>query len=293
MSESIDMNIRTEITNTIIAMLEQGVGQWERPWQKVAVRGMPRNFTSGRAYSGVNVLLLWNAAQSRGFERNEWLTFKQAQEIGAKVRKGAKGVMCIFYKTMERSDAADVEGDDEARSVPMLKPFWLFNVADIDGLPEQPAPQAANSQPLEQGEFILQATGARIEHGGNRACYSIAADMIQLPRPEQFKTPANYYGTALHELVHWTGHPDRLAREYGKLFGDEAYAFEELVAELGSAFLCADLGLTDYTLDGHASYLQSWLKVLKNDKSAIFTAAKHASAAHALIVSHKGYEARA
>lgn len=283
------MDIRSEITNTIIAMLEKGAGEWKCPWQSVAARGMPRNFTTSRAYTGVNVLLLWNAAQQRGYERNEWLTFNQARDIGAKVRKGAKGVMCIFYKMVERnskSEAGEAEGDEGM--VPMLKPFWVFNVADVEGLPEQPAPVLREFQAIEEGEFILKASGAQIQHGGNRACYSPAADLIRLPHPDQFKAPVNYYAVALHELAHWTGHESRLAREYGKRFGDEAYAFEELVAELGSAFVMADLGLNQYSLEGHASYVQSWLNVLKNDKSAIFTAAKAASAAHALIVSHAG-----
>ena len=208
------------------------------------------------------------------------------------MRKGAKGVMCIFYKRVERTAKSDAKGDEDGEGgmVPMLKPFWVFNVADIDGLPEQTAAVLGEFQPVEEGEFILKASGAHIEHGGNRASYSPAADMIRLPQPEQFKSPANYYATALHELVHWTGHESRLSREYGKRFGDEAYAFEELVAELGSAFVLADLGLSQYSIEGHASYLQSWLKVLKSDKTAIFTAAKHASAAHALIVSHAGHE---
>lgn len=286
------MDIRSEITNTIIAMLEQGAGDWQPPWQSVTVRGMPRNFTTRRAYTGVNVLLLWHATQQRGYAGNEWLTFNQARDIGAKVRKGAKGVMCIFYKMVERSAKSEVQGAEtgEGGLVPMLKPFWVFNVDDIDGLPEQPAPVRGEFQFIEDGELILKASGAHIEHGGNRACYSPGVDTIRLPQPEQFKSPADYYATALHELVHWTGHESRLSREYGKRFGDEAYAFEELVAELGSAFVLAELGLTQSTLEGHASYVQSWLKVLKNDKTAIFTAAKHASAAHAWIVSPCGRE---
>jgi len=280
------MDIRVEITNTIIDMIEKGAGKWERPWSQVAVHGMPKNFSTNRAYTGVNVLLFWLAAQTRGYERNEWLTFKQAQEIGAKVRKGAKGVMGIFYKMVERTSKNAEEsaeaGDD--RLIPLLKPFWVFNVADIDNLPLQPESTTACFDAIEEAEQILKKSGAVIQHGGNRACYSPSMDMIRLPQPMQFKTPADYYGVALHELTHWTGHDSRLAREFGMRFGDEAYAFEELVAELGSAFVMSDLGLMQNTLDGHASYAQSWLKVLKNDKTAIFTAAKHASNAYQLIM---------
>lgn len=286
------MDIRAAITNTIIDMLEQGIaGEWERPWATVAASGLPTNYTSGRRYTGINVLLLWHAAQQRGLAHNEWLTFKQAQEIGASVRKGAKGVMCIFYKMAEvRSNAAASDDcEEDGKPVPLLKPFWLFNVADIDGLPQLDGSTGANDfESIAEAEAILQASGAHFEHGGNSAYYCPDPDLIRLPQREQFKTLAAYYATAIHELVHWTGHKSRLAREFGKRFGDDAYAFEELVAELGNAFVMAELGLTDYTLQGHASYLAHWLRVLKNDKNAIFTAAKHASAAHALILSHTG-----
>jgi len=287
------MDIRADITNTIIAMLEQGAGNWQRPWETFGAKGLPRNFHSRRPYTGVNVLLFWHAAKVRGYERNEWLTFNQAKDLGAMVRKGAKGVMGMFYKTVERSSDA-VEGDDDqeaGRRVPMLKPFWVFNVADIDNLPvrdgeAQPAVPVKAFEPVDIAEQLLSASGAQILLGGDRACYGVDADTIRLPQPERFATPADYYATGMHELVHWTGHPQRLARTFGKRFGDAAYAFEELVAEMGSAFLCADIGLHEYTLQGHANYLGDWLRVLRADKTAIFTAAKHASAAHALIAGY-------
>lgn len=281
------MDIRADITNTIITMLEQGAGDWQRPWTATGVKGLPRNFESGRAYTGVNVLLFWHAAKTRGYERNEWLTFRQAQAIGASVRKGAKGVMGMFYKTVEcQRDGADAdEGEEGGRRVPMLKPFWVFNVADIENLPAQPEAQPAAKafEPVASAEQLLNASGATIISGGDRACYSVDADTVRMPARERFSKAADYYATATHELVHWTGHPERLARTIGKRFGDQAYAFEELVAELGSAFICADVGLDDYTLQGHANYLGDWLRVLRADKTAIFTAARHASAAHAYI----------
>lgn len=288
------MDIRAQITNTIISMLEQGsTDKWERPWKSVAAKGLPRNYTTGRAYTGVNVLLLWCAAQERGYGRNEWMTYNQAQQIGAKVRAGAKGVMGIFYKMVERKKGDAGDGEDDAKQggmMPMLKPFWVFNVAEIEGLPAQEAPMNTAFNPAEEGEFILAASGADIRHGGNRAYYSPGLDFIQLPEKAQFANEADYYATGFHELIHWTGNAGRLGREYGKKFGDDAYAFEELVAELGASFLMADLGMHEATIQGHANYVDHWLKVLKADKGAIFTAAKAASAAHALIVSQTGQE---
>lgn len=283
------MCIREQVTQTIINMIEEGVGKWEQPWRKLGARGMPSNYATGHRYSGVNVLLLWIAAQERGYSLNQWMTFNQANELGAKVRKGAKGVMCIFYKLVERSephDAGETEGD--GRSIPLLKPFWLFNVADIEGLQQDAAPSDARVNYVDEGELVLQASGATLQHGGDVACYVPSMDLIRLPAAEQFKSAEDYYATAMHELIHWTGGESRLNRTFGKRFGDDAYAFEELVAELGAAFLLSDLGMAEYSLPGHASYLAHWLKVLRSDKNAIFTAAKHATAAYQLLMERAG-----
>ncbi len=283
------MCIREQVTQTIINMIEEGVGKWEQPWRKLGARGMPSNYATGHRYSGVNVLLLWIAAQERGYSLNQWMTFNQANELGAKVRKGAKGVMCIFYKLVERSephDGGETEGD--GRSIPLLKPFWLFNVADIEGLQQEAAPSDARVNYIDEGELVLQASGATLQHGGDVACYVPSMDLIRLPAAEQFKSAEDYYATAMHELIHWTGGESRLNRAFGKRFGDDAYAFEELVAELGAAFLLSDLGMAEYSLPGHASYLAHWLKVLRSDKNAIFTAAKHATAAYQLLMERAG-----
>lgn len=283
------MCIREQVTQTIINMIEEGVGKWDQPWRKLGACGMPSNYATGRRYSGVNVLLLWFAAQERGYSLNQWMTFNQANKLGAKVRKGAKGVMCIFYKLVERSephDSSETEGD--GRSIPLLKPFWLFNVADIEGLPKEAVPVDARVNCVDEGELILQASGATLQHGGDVACYVPSMDLIRLPAAEQFKSVEDYYATAMHELIHWTGGASRLNRAFGKRFGDDAYAFEELVAELGAAFVLSDLGMAEYSLPGHASYLAHWLKVLRSDKNAIFTAAKHATAAYQLIMGRAG-----
>lgn len=276
------MCLREQVTQSILSRIEQGVGQWQAPWRMAARRGMPTNHLTGHRYSGINVLLLWLAAEERGCERNEWLTFKQAQELGASVRKGSKGVLCMLYKSVAKPGGDEVEGEADAPKgvVPMLKPFWLFNVADVDGLPKGNAAAAQTVACNEAGEALLVASGATVLHGGNAACYSTAQDLIRIPNKAQFSRLEDYYATALHELVHWTGAESRLNRSFGKRFGDDAYAFEELVAELGSAFLMADLGMSEATIQGHADYLGHWVKVLAKDKNAIFSAAKHASAAH-------------
>ncbi|KNH06167.1 Antirestriction protein [Candidatus Burkholderia brachyanthoides] len=175
---------------------------------------------------------------------------------------------------------------------PMCKAFWVFNVAQIDGLPESfyaPAEKAADFNPIDTAEAILTASGAKIAHGFDGAFYTPSRDQICLPARERFTSPENYYATALHELTHWTGHESRLAREYGKRFGNDAYAFKELVAELGAAFVVGHVGFVNATIENHAAYLESWLKVLKNDKTAIFTAVKHAGQAYEFtIAKHAG-----
>jgi antirestriction protein ArdC len=169
----------------------------------------------------------------------------------------------------------------------MCKPFWLFNVAQIDGLPEtltNTAETANEFNPIEEAEKLLEASGAVINYGYAGACYSRSKDQISLPDRERFTSPENFYATALHELTHWTGHESRLDRQFGKRFGDEAYAFEELVAELGAAFVVGHVGFVDAMIEDHAAYVESWLKVLKNDKTAIFTASKQASLAYDFII---------
>lgn len=282
------MDVRTSVTEAIVAMLEQGVGPWQRPWAALAQSGIPRNVATGQAYRGLNVLTLWAAAEARAFPVNEWMTFNQAKAAGASVRKGAKGVMCVFWKSSPRgaqAPAAEEGGDAEAGKAarlgaPLLKPFWLFNVAEIDGLPARTAQERASEfAPIEAAQALLAASGATIRHGGNEAFYAPAADAICLPEPGAFASREAYYGTALHELVHWTGHGSRCARQFGRRFGDDAHAAEELVAEIGSAMLMAHLGLEAATLDNHARYVGSWLSVLRNDKNAVFTAARLAQAA--------------
>jgi len=285
------MDIRQAITDKIIAMLEKGGNEARTRWTKAAQGGFPRNGKTGDAYRGVNVLILWDAAIEAGFTSNVWMTYKQAESIGAQVRKGEKAVMCAYFEMVKRkgNEADQGEGEEGGKAgfFPMCKPFWLFNVAQIDGLPESftaPAEVAPEFTPIEAAEKMLAASGAVINQRLDGAFYAPSKDQICLPTRERFTSPENYYATALHELTHWTGHESRLNRQFGKRFGDDAYAFEELVAELGAAFVVGHVGFVDATIENHAAYLESWLKVLKNDKTAIFTASKQASLAYDFIL---------
>lgn len=289
------MDIRQAITDKIIAMLEKGGNEARTRWTKAAQGGFPRNGKTGDAYRGVNVLILWDAAIEAGFTSNVWMTFKQAADMGAHVRKGEKAVMCAYFEMVKRkgNEAAEQEDGEEGKAgfFPMCKPFWLFNVAQIDGLPEsfyQAEEKAHDFNPIEEAEAILAASGATIAHGYDGAFYAPSKDQICLPARERFTSPENYYATALHELTHWTGHESRLNRQFGKRFGDNAYAFEELVAELGAAFVVGHVGFVDATIENHAAYLENWLTVLKNDKTAIFTASKQASLAYDFILARAG-----
>jgi antirestriction protein ArdC len=282
-------NARTDlysrITNCIVAELEKGVRPWLKPWnaQHAEARVTRPLRANGQPYNGINVLMLWGEAVANGYGCPIWMTYKQARELGAQVRKGEHGSLVVYADRMRRTDTND-NGDGIEREIPFLKGYTVFNCEQIDGLPDhfysRPAPPLLAPARIDVAEHFTAATHADIRHGGNRAFYAIEADRVQLPPFESFADAESYYTTLLHELTHWTRHPSRLAREFGrKRWGDEGYAAEELVAELGAAFLCADLALTPEPRADHASYIASWLTVLKNDKRAIFTAAAHAQRA--------------
>lgn len=286
-------SIQEKITAEIINLIEKGVQAGESAlWKAGQANGMPRNYKTGKPYSGVNVVMLWAAAMAKGYSDNRWLTFKQAQELGAHVRAGAKGTMGVFFQMLEAKQGEGDEGSEgeSGKMIPMMKPFWLFNVADIENLPteavEEQIPFAAN----EAAEQIIAKSGAKIAWDSAQAFYSPSQDTIKMPPRENFYKPENAYAVALHELTHWTGHKSRLDRDFTGRFGSESYAFEELVAELGASFLCAHIGLKNVEMEHHASYIQSWLRVLKNDSKAIFTASKHASAAYQFVLKQCGME---
>lgn len=278
-------DVYQKITDKIIADLERGELTWLKPWsarnsEGRIVKPLRHN---GAAYSGINVLMLWGAALEAGFLSPTWMTFKQALELGAHVRKGERGNLVVYADTITKTEAQD-DGGEAERVIPFMKSYTVFNVEQIEGLPAQyyakPEPVIDPAQRINHADAFFAATGAEVRHGGGQAYYSGGTDHVQMPAFESFRSPEAYYATLAHELTHWTKHKTRLDRDLGrKRWGDEGYAREELVAELGAAFLCADLALTPETRADHAAYIQSWLKVLKEDKRAIFSAAAHAQKA--------------
>lgn len=280
-------DIYTRITTRIIESLEAGVRPWLKPWNAEHAAGrITRPLRhNGQPYSGINVFMLWMEAEARGYAAPIWMTFRQARELGGHVRKGEKGSLVVYANSITKTETDEETGEDAERTIPFMKGYTVFNVEQIDELPAHYYAKAVEPtlDPVERiapVEAFLAETGARVSQGGNQAFYMPSEDRIQMPPFEFFRDPESYYATLLHETVHWTKHKTRLDRDFGrKRFGDEGYAMEELVAELGSAFLSADLGITPELRDDHASYIASWLKVLKDDKRAIFSAAGHAQRA--------------
>lgn len=277
-------DIYTTITNRIIELMEGGLTQWRKTWTAQAAKGLPYNASTGVAYSGVNTILLWSEQQERGYTIPRWLTYVQAKKLGGQVRKGEKGTAGLFFSVVTTKES---KGSEEEKTYPMAKQFTVFNVAQIDGLPEHLyQDDTAENQPksnfneCEKAERFLKKTQANIIHcPSSKAFYRQDTDAIHLPFKEDFLSEENYYATAFHELVHWTSASTRCDRELGKRFGDDAYAMEELVAELGSAFLCTHFSFIDSTIENHASYLDSWLTVLKKDSKAFVHAASQAQKA--------------
>jgi len=288
MSDRID--VYAKVTNRIIADLERGVRPWLKPWSNSVAEGStirPIRVT-GEAYRGINVLMLWSEAMANGYSNPQWMTFQQAKELGGHVRKGEHGAMVVYASRFTKTETGD-NGDLIERDVPFLKSYSVFNVQQIDDLPAKfygqsvPLPEPA-FQRIENAERFVSNTGALIQHGGNKAYHTMQGNngdgFVQMPPFAAFRDAESYYGTLLHELTHWTRNPKRLNRDFGqKRFGSASYAVEELVAEIGSAFLSADLSISAEPREDHSAYIASWLEVLRNDKRAIFTAASHAQAA--------------
>ncbi len=292
-------DVYTRITDRIVADLEKGVRTWLKPWSAGntggrIVRPLRHN---GVPYSGINVLMLWAEAVTKDFASPTWMTFKQAVELNAHVRKGEKGSLVVYANAITRTEENE-SGELEERSIPFMKGYTVFNVEQIDGLPEQyyvkPEITTTPVERIAHAEAFFAATKADIRYRSNQAFYSVTDDYIQLPVIEAFRDAESFYATLAHETAHWTRHPSRLDRSFGrKQWGDEGYAREELVAELSSAFLCADLGLTPEVREDHAAYIADWLTVLKNDKRAIFSAAAHAQKAADYLHSLQGTDTAA
>lgn len=291
MAKKIDRNdghssdLYQEVTDRILAELEQGRFPWVQPWDAshaVCSVGLPKNASTGNAYSGINILILWGAVIEHEFASQNWLTFKQAQGLGGHVRKGEKGqIICYVDRfTPKDEQRKAVETGDEPASIPFLKRYRVFNADQCDDLPESVTKVSAplpERQIIPRAEHLAKATGATIRHGGKRAFYDPTSDCVQLPPQPVFTDQINFYRTCFHELGHWTGHTSRLDRDQSGRFKTKSYAREELVAELTAAFTCASFDITPTVR--HADYLASWLEVLKEDKRAIFRAASQASKA--------------
>lgn len=264
------------VTQRIITELKEGTPPWVKPWsgQSKGVNLTPGNVVSGRPYSGINVLILWATCLERGYPTHGWATFQQANSIGASVRKGEKACQVVFVKRTEK------ETEGEVKKSTMMKVYPVFNVAQLDNV----APRYLEAPPPQDDDLIhdnalqlMKDCGMKVVHGGNRAAYYPGRDEVCMPPYGSFKSETDYWGTLWHEGTHWTGSKKRLDRQFGKRFGDKAYSFEEMVAELGSAFTCARLGIPGTFRS--ASYIDHWLKILGEDNRAIFTAASYASQA--------------
>lgn len=279
---NIKRDIKQEVTDRIVKALEEGRMSPANMWARSAAGGLPVNYSTRDPYSGANVLLLWLESNDRGFTRNEWLTYNQAKSIGAQVRRGAKGCPLVRFNQVERVD----QETGEVEFYPAPTSFVVFNVEEVDGIA---GPVRYDTfEPIELAEQIMERSGVTIRETGERAFYRVSTDECFLPERARFANASNFYHVALHEVTHSTGHPSRLAREFGARFGDDAYAFEELVAELGSAFCLARIGLDESQLEYHASYLDAWLRVLKADRNAIFTAAGQAAKAFSYLMRVSG-----
>lgn len=279
-------DVYQKITDQIVSELERGVRPWHQPWNAEHSAGRITRPLRGNGipYQGINVLMLWSAAMVKGYATPIWMTFKQAAELKAHVRKGEQGSLVVYADKIIHTETDAASGEEAERAIPFMKGYTVFNVEQIEGLPEhyyaKPEARKDSVQRIAHAEGFFAKTGANVVHGGSRACYIPSTDNIHMPCIDFFQDSESYYGTLAHESTHWTRHPSRLDRDFGrKRFGDEGYAMEELVAELGSAFLSADLELTPEVREDHAAYIASWIKVLKDDKRAIFTAASHAQRA--------------
>ncbi|WJH38579.1 zincin-like metallopeptidase domain-containing protein (plasmid) [Aliirhizobium terrae] len=290
-TENARIDIYARITDRIVADLENGVRPWVKPWSARNMTGrVSRPLRhNGQAYTGLNVLLLWSESVARGFTSATWMTFRQANELGAHVRKGENGATVVYASRFTKTEA-DADGAEIERDIPFLKAYTVFNCDQIEGLPEHyySAPDAI-SRPLERIEHadgFFDNTDAVVRYGGNKAYYSPSTDHIQLPEPAQFRDVASFIAIRAHETLHWTSSAHRLNRDLSRYHKDRRErAFEEMLVELGAAMICADLGIVPELepRPDHAAYIQTWAAILGSDKRAIFQAAAHAQRAVAYL----------
>jgi antirestriction protein ArdC len=280
MAPQIKRDLYTEVTSRILAELERSAAPWVKPWSATPGQNVPQNAVSNRPYSGCNVVLLW-LTRGQGWPTPRFVTFKQAQEAGGSVRKGEHGTKVYYWKQLAIKEERE-NGEKEDKLIPMVREYTVFNVAQCESLPasvvEGKAARVRNPDTRDAlADEFLAASGAAIREGAGEAYYAPGADFISLPAFAAFRGADQFYNVAFHELAHWTGHKARLDRDLKGRFGQQAYAAEELIAELGAAFIAAE-----FSFDGdvrHAGYIATWIGLLRSDKRAFFTAASKAQAA--------------
>ncbi len=272
-----------QVAEEIVAELRKGCAPWVKPWNESATLDIARNAATGRPYSGINVLLLWNAAQRGGFSCNRWMTFLQAQKFAGGVRRGSRGSLMVFAREylprreQERIDSGAVAAEDAERRF-HLQTHRVFNLDQLIAPPDrlQPVPVDSGKR-CERAEAVLGGCGARVIHATGDAFYDIEGDTVVMPQRCMFGQQEDYYATLLHELVHWTGHPERLSRSFGESPFDSDYIQEELVAELGAAFLCSSLGIQPRTR--HSDYIAHWMNQIDAEPKSLFRSSSAASRA--------------
>lgn len=276
-------DIYTKITNEIISAIESGAADFEMPWHRQAEAGLPRNPVTKKLYRGVNALALWITRRKAGFASSYWASYLQWKSLGAQVRHGEKGATVIFYKRKEEDENSEEDTSNQAKAV--IRYSSVFNGDQVDGWSIDEVSGEANHTKFAKAVCFINSLQSDVRHGSDTAYYNPTSDCIYMPNQSAFRDTKSgsavegYYAVLFHEHVHWSGHPSRLNRDLSGRFESSAYAMEELVAELGASFLCATLGINTYPRSDHASYIASWLEVLKEHKTAVFAASSAASAA--------------
>ena len=273
------------VTHRIKAALERGVRPWVKPWSETGAMPLvlPRR-SNHVAYRGINTLALWAAAQESGFASPYWFTFKQALALNAAVRKGERGSYIVFYTELPGTADSSTLDDGKSDKKRILRGYTVFNASQIDGLPQEYFAESSPLPPRDEEDARLSALFAKlpitVRHGGDRAYDAMAPDVIQMPLKSAFADVTHYFATRGHETIHATRHPSRLNRDFGqKRFGDHGYALEEVTAEMGAAFVGAQIGLPANHIEDHAAYIASWLEVLTSNPAAFLTAAAKAQTA--------------
>lgn len=275
------------VTDEIVRVIEDGVKEYKMPWHQGTGAMLPRNALTSNFYRGINTVALWASSRRQGFGLPYWASFLQWQKLDARIRRGEKASVVVFYK--QDDPAPDNDEDDSQqhgrKQRIVLKSSFVFNAEQVDGWSPPDVPYEDQTEKLARIDAFIESLGSDVRYGGTVAAYNMNLDRIRMPERSQFvgsdtrTATESFYSVLLHEHVHWTGHPKRLNRRLSGRFGDHVYAMEELVAEIGAAFLCAELGISVHPRPDHASYVSHWLSLLRRENRAIFLAAHDARAA--------------